>query len=198
MSDYKNGDTASWDASQVRRSQAAGSAGGQRRPPQKRRRRRRINPFLYLLCVLVVSAFLAGTGWLLASDLFAFSRDIPSTQRIFVEVTAEDDMGSIAQKLKDAGLIKYKWFFRLFAGITGAEEEIGIGTYTLNTDMDYHALIAGMHSSSGNLTAETVTVTIPEGYTVRQDHRAAGGEGRQQRGGPDGGRPDRRFRLRLH
>ena len=36
----------------------------------------------------------------------------------------------------------------LFAGITGAEEEIGIGTYTLNTDMDYHALIAGMHSSS--------------------------------------------------
>ena len=168
MSDYKNGDTDSWDASQVRRSQAAGSAWGQRRPPQKRRRRRRINPFLYLLCVLVVSAFLAGTGWLLASDLFAFSRDIPSTQRIFVEVTAEDDMGSIAQKLKDAGLIKYKWFFRLFAGITGAEEEIGIGTYTLNTDMDYHALIAGMHSSSGNLTAETVTVTIPEGYTVRQ------------------------------
>ena len=34
--------------------------------------------------------------------------------------------------------------------------------------MDYHALIAGMHSSSGNLSAETVTVTIPEGYTVRQ------------------------------
>ena len=30
------------------------------------------------------------------------------------------------------------------------------------------ALISGMHSSSGNLTAETVTVTIPEGYTVRQ------------------------------
>ena len=70
MSDYKNGDTASWDASQVRRSQAAGSAGGQRRPPQKRRRRRRINPFLYLLCVLVVSAFLAGTGWLLACLVF--------------------------------------------------------------------------------------------------------------------------------
>ena len=34
--------------------------------------------------------------------------------------------------------------------------------------MDYHALIAGMRSSSGNLSAETVTVTIPEGYTVRQ------------------------------
>ena len=81
---------------------------------------------------------LAGTGWLLASDLFAFSREIPPTQEIYVEVTAEDDMSSIADKLKDAGLIKYKWFFRLFAGLTGAKEEIGIGTYTLNTDMDYH------------------------------------------------------------
>ena len=171
MSEYKNGDTASWDASRVRRSQAAGggSAGGQHRPPQKHRRKRRhINPVLYLLCVLVVSAILAGTGWLLASDLLAFSREIPSSQEITVEITADDDMGSIAQKLQDAGLIKYKWFFRLFAGVTGAEEDIGIGTYTLNTDMDYHALISGMHSRSGNLTAETVDVTIPEGYTVRQ------------------------------
>ena len=166
MSDYKNGDTASWDSAQVRRSQA-GQSGGGRRPPQQRRRRR-INPILYILCVLVASAILAGVGWLLASDLFAFSREIPSTQDITIEVTAEDDMGSIADKLQNAGLIKYKWFFRLFAAVTGASDDVGIGTYTLNTDMDYHALIAGMHSSSGNLSAETVTVTIPEGYTVRQ------------------------------
>ena len=34
-------------------------------------------------------------------------------------------MGSIADKLKDAGLIKYKWFFRLFAAVTGAERRNG-------------------------------------------------------------------------
>ena len=170
MSDYKNGDTASWDASQVRRSQAGHTGRSQGNPPQQRRRRkrRRINPVLYILCVLVASAILAGVGWLLASDLCAFSRDIPSTTKITIEVTADDDMGSIAEKLQDAGLIRYKWFFRLFAAFTGASEEVGIGTYELNTDMDYHALIAGMRSSSGNLSAETVTVTIPEGYTVRQ------------------------------
>ena len=72
-----------------------------------------------------------------------------------------------SRKPQDAGLIRYKWFFRLFAAVTGASEEVGIGTYELNTDMDYHALIAGMRPS-GNLSAETVTVTIPEGYTVRQ------------------------------
>ena len=74
----------------------------------------------------------------------------------------------MAEKLQEAGLIKYKWFFKLFAAFSNADEKIGIGTYELNTDMDYRALIVGMHSSSGNLNADTVTVTIPEGYTVRQ------------------------------
>ncbi len=104
MSDYKNGDTASWDASQVRRSQAGHTGRSQGNPsqqPQRRRRlRRRINPVLYILCVLVASAILAGVGWLLASDLCAFSRDIPSTTKITIEITADDDMGSIAEKLQ--------------------------------------------------------------------------------------------------
>lgn len=88
-----------------------------------------------------------------------------------MEVTAEDSVSTVADKLQDAGLIKYKWFFKLYAGISHADKKIGIGTYTLNTEMDYRALILGMHNSSGNLTAETVTVTIPEGYTVRQTIR---------------------------
>ncbi len=170
MSDYKNGDTASWDASQVRRSQAGHTGRSQGNPsqqPQRRRRkRRRINPVLYILCVLVASAILAGVGWLLASDLCAFSRDIPSTTKITIEITADDDMGSIAEKLQDAGLIRYKWFFRLFAAVTGASEEVGIGTYELNTDMDFNCLIKSMQPTGG--VAATVTVTIPEGYTVEQ------------------------------
>ncbi len=163
MSDFKKGDTASWDSEQVRRSQAEPKRTVR---PRKRRRRRHINPFVYTLLVLLSSALLAGVGWLLACDLCAFNRG--AIEEVTVEVTAEDSMSDVADKLQDAGLIKYKWFFRLFAAFSGADEKIGIGTYTLNTDMDYRALIVGMHSSSGNLNAETVTVTIPEGYTVRQ------------------------------
>lgn len=77
-------------------------------------------------------------------------------------------MSTVADKLEDAGLINYKWFFRLFASFAHAEEKIGMGTYTLNTEMDYRALIVGMRSTSGNMTAETVRVTIPEGYTVAE------------------------------
>lgn len=163
MSDFKKGDTASWDAEQVRRSEP------QRRPrqttAQKRRRKKRINPLLYILFVLITSAILAGVGWLLITDLCAFNKEYMETT---VEITADDTVKTVADKLNDAGLIKYKWFFRLFAGVTKADEKIGMGTYTLTTDMDYQALIRGMRSSAGNMTAETVKVTIPEGYTVSQ------------------------------
>ena len=171
MADFNNSDTASWDAGQVRREQSSRSPS---HPPQRRRRRRRrrMNPILFillhLLFVALASALLGCGGWLLFSDFCSFNRaSSPVTQSV-VEVVAEDTVDSIAAKLADAGLIEYKWFFKLYASLTDAEEKIGMGTYTLNTDMDYHALVLGMRSTAGNMTAETVQVTIPEGYTVAQ------------------------------
>ena len=163
MAKYKNGDTASWDAEQVRR----GEQVQKRRQvtPKQRKKRKRINPLLYILFVLVTSAILASVGWLLISDLCAFNKDYVETT---VEVNADDNVRSVAEKLENAGLIEYKWFFRMFASVAKADEKIGMGTYTLNTEMDYRALIVGMRSSSGNMKAETVRVTIPEGYTVEQ------------------------------
>ena len=160
MSDFKRGDTASWDTEQVRRSQQA------HHTTARRRRRKRINPLAYILFVLVISSILAGVGWLLMSDLCAFNRGTPV--KVTVEVTADDTVSTVADKLCDAGLIKYKWFFKAFAGISHAKDKIGMGTYELNTDMDYNALITGMRSSAGNMNAETVRVTIPEGYTVAE------------------------------
>jgi len=166
MADYKREDTASWDAEQVRH--AAGS--GQSTPKKHRRRKNGCLIFglkfiLWVVFILVASAILASVGWMLMNDLCAFNKeDITAT----VEVTSEDSVETVAVKLKEAGLIEYDWFFRLFSKVAKAEEKIGIGTYELNTDMDYRALIMGMRNSSGNLNAETVTVTIPEGYTVMQ------------------------------
>ena len=131
----------------------------------RKRKKAKFNWFVYIAVVLATSAALAGVGWLLACDLCAFNNPYATAT---VEITAEDDMKSISNKLEDAGLIEYKWFFRLFGKVADADEKIGIGTYTLNTDMDYRAIITGMHNSSGNLNADTVTVTIPEGYTVAQ------------------------------
>ena len=171
MADYKNGDTASWDAEQVRRSQA--DRPQQSKSTHRRKKLRRMNPLLavilYVLIVVSASATMAGVGWLLASDLCAFNRG--SKMEVTVEISAEDTLDTVADKLQEMELIQYKWFFKLFAKVTKAGDKIGIGTYKLNNDMDYHALISGMRSSSGSMSAETVDVTIPEGYTVAQTIR---------------------------
>lgn len=161
MANYNRDETTNWDAKQVRR----GSERQGGTVPQTRRRRHRLGGVQYLLFVLIVSAVLAGIGWLLINDLCAFNRD-PATATI--EVTSGDTVGSIATKLKSAKLIEYKWFFQLFADLSHAKDKIGIGSYQLNSDMDYRALITNMRNSSGNLNADTVKVTIPEGYTVTQ------------------------------
>lgn len=168
MADYKKGDTASWDAQQVRRSSSSSNQNKQtsgQKQTKKRKRGQRTNPVLYVLFVLLTSAILAGVGWLLMTDLCAFNNEY---RTVTVEVTSEDTVKTIAKKLEDAELIEYKWFFRLFALVANADEKIGIGTYELNTDMDYRALITGMQNSSGNMNADTVRVTIPEGFTVEQ------------------------------
>ena len=181
MSDQMH-NTTGWDRDQVRR-QTEGRSGSSRPSPKKRRRRRGnpvLNAVIYLVAVVAVSAILAGVGWLLANDLCALNKEY---KEVTIEVTKDDDVGSVAEKLKESGLIEYKWFFRLFAWVSDADEKIGEGTYTLDTNMDYRALIVGMMSNTGqNLSAETVTVVIPEGYSVQQiiDRLAAAGVSKKE------------------
>ena len=68
--------------------------------------------------------------------------------------------------LRKFGLIKYEKLFKLFCKVTHAEDKIKAGTYVLDTNYDYRAMVNGLRPSSGNL-VET-EVTIPEGYTLTQ------------------------------
>ena len=157
--------TTGWDRDEVRR-QAERRNTGSTAKKKKKRKKSPVSVLLYLVFVVAASFVVAGVGWLLANDLCALNKEYKEAT---IEVTQDDDMDSVTKKLKEAGLIEYKWFFRLFCAVANAEEKIGEGTYTLNTDMDYRALITGMVSKSGgSMTADTVRVTIPEGYSVQQ------------------------------
>ena len=68
--------------------------------------------------------------------------------------------------MKEKGLVKYGYLFQLFASFTHKAEKITAGSYELSTVMDYSALLNNISSTSAY--RETVTVTIPEGYTVEE------------------------------
>lgn len=161
MSEFKNGDTASWNTEKVRQKERR----SKEKAPQQRGGSPLLNMILYSILVLLTSGVLACVGWKLASDLCAFNKGTKE-DTVVVEVSETDTVDTVADKLERAGLVEYKWFFKLFAKFAHADEKIGMGIYTLNKEMDYRALIVGMRP--GSAAAETVEVTIPEGYTVMQ------------------------------
>lgn len=156
----------------------------QRRVTRRRHTRRSkvAGAFLYVLFVIGLSAVLATVGWVWANDLLALNKEYASTiitvsddAITYTQETDENgntytvskaDMGQIVDQLKEEGLIKYKFLFQLYSLFSNADEKIVAGTYELNTDMDYRALVTNMSSSSS--TRQTIDLTIPEGYTIDQ------------------------------
>ena len=140
--------------------------------------------FVFILCLSVVLACL---GWMAASDVMAlnkkeFNANVTLPMNIFESetVTTYDDDGKpngskrvthadidyVADTLKDAGLIEYKWLFTAFCKLSHADTKVAPGEYELHSSYDYRALIQHMTPFSGG--ALTVKVTFPEGFSMRQ------------------------------
>ena len=83
-----------------------------------------------------------------------------------ITVEDENDFGSVVDQLKTNNIIEHTVLFRLFAAVTGGDDEIAQGTYVVDSDMDYRALLNSLSSSSSN--RKEVEVTITEGMTVQQ------------------------------
>lgn len=163
------------------------SSGRSRRPSANRRA---AGAALYAVAVLGVSVLLAAIAWVFAGDVLALNKAphtavITLSPEIFsdVETTVETktpdgqtveetrtvkraDMGEVASILKENDLIEFKTLFKIFASVTGSGKKIAPGTYELNTDMDYRAIISSM--SAGSASRSEVSVTIPEGYSIDQ------------------------------
>lgn len=121
---------------------------------------------MYFGFVVCVSLALASIAWLAADDVLSLNKEEMEAQ---VYVGEDTDLDAVASELYGKGLIKYKSLFKLFGKLTHAEEKVEPGIYTLSTKLDYNAMIHTMHQDDVSFEErDTVTVTIPEGKTVKQ------------------------------
>lgn len=155
---FTDDSTMRWDSGEVRRREAP--------PPRQRKhrrkpRRRRGTGASYYAMILVISAILAGVGWLMCNDLLALNKKDHTAE---IVVTDGEKIGSVSKSLKKEGLINYRGLFLLYSSLS--DTEVVAGTYELSTSMDYHALLTAMSARSG--ARKTVNVTIPEGYSMQQ------------------------------
>ena len=137
------------------------------RPRKKRRRSSFLRviggAMLYSVAIIILSVILASTAWIAANDVLALNKE---DRVVTVTIGSDDTFDDVTAMLKQNGLIEYEFLFKIFAQVTHADERVSMGTYTLHTDMDYRALLAGMSVKSA--TRAEIQVTIPEGYTVQQ------------------------------
>ena len=137
----------------------------ERKPIRLRREKRTgcIGGILYGAFVISISLVLASLLWMAAVDVLGFGAD---DEQINVTVPQGFKIEDITEILYDAGLIRYKFLFNLYAGYSNAEDKITAGSYVLNTNFDYRMLVQGMTARVGKR-VET-TVTIPEGFSLAQ------------------------------
>ena len=88
----------------------------------------------------------------------------PGSTEVTVSIPQGSGVAAIANKLKEAGVIRSAYLFRWYVGQKGAAAKLQYGDFVLQTSaISYDAIIATL---SQYAKAETVRVTIPEGTTA--------------------------------
>ncbi len=128
--------------------------------------------FIWLAIIITIGVTVGRIVWMCAADVLALNREPIATT---VTVQDGDNMDAIAQKLKDAGLIRYPGLFKLYANITDAQEKIIPGTYEFKAQSDsgetmlydYMALVTVLSPRHSSMVIVD-DLRIPEGYTSAQ------------------------------
>ena len=145
----------------------------------------RMRGIMYFIFVVSVSVILACVAWSAAQDVLALKSDdtvatitLAKDSFTYYDYETKDSEGKtvtkkahkadvdyVADKLKEARIIRYKWLFKLYCAFSHAEDKVDPGTYELKSAYDYRALVIKMQSGSGAMV--TIKITFPEGYTMR-------------------------------
>lgn len=130
---------------------------------RRRSKKNHAATWVYLAFVMGVSLILSTMIIIAANEVFAFKR--PAT-KAEINVPENASLKEIAQMLEDADIIDHPALFKIFVGITKKEHSFVPGIHTLRANMDYRALLRGLTRKTSGV--ETVSVTIPEGYEIKQ------------------------------
>ena len=150
-------------SAQDQRAQRKEAKEHRKRNKVKARKNKRIFTLTWLAMVVLVSL-------MIASYLIGGSNDFLAVDRIKTEVEVTIPENVTREELTDilyqCHAIEKPEFFSLYCMLTTDMDYFTEGTYKIQTDMDYEALINQLQG--GPDLGEEITVTFPEGMTVEQ------------------------------
>ena len=127
----------------------------------KHRKSRKGGAAKMILIVLLILVLAAG-GCLLAIRK-EINGSASAGKTVSVSIQQGSGVSAIAQKLKDAGVIRSAYLFRWYVGQKGTAAKLQYGDFALTPGTGYDDLITALSTYAK---AETVRVTIPEGTTA--------------------------------
>lgn len=153
------------------------SATVKKAPPKKRKEKGVTGTYLFFIIVIVVSMIFSVYAVMCMNDVLAITKTNSTVTVSYNEPI--DNIGDAVNLLSDNGLIKCKNFCKFFAkfresqvgpqyrnGIYNKDWKYEPGVYYLSGKMGLEGMLQAMQGD--NATAETVTLTFPEGYTVAE------------------------------
>lgn len=145
--------------------------------PRQQKSKGVTSTYVFFLVVIVLSMALSIYAVMCMNDVLAITK---TSSNVTISISKQiNDMNEAVDLLADNGLIKCKNFCKLFAKFR--EEQVGpqyrngiyyedkgyeAGVYYLNGKMGLEGMLQTMQGNAA--TAETVTLTFPEGYTVAE------------------------------
>ncbi len=91
-----------------------------------------------------------------------FSAPTSESSPVVFEIEANDTYNSIASELKEAGLIKSEFFYKLYIRMTDLNG-LEIGLFNLDRNMDLKTLVSVLDNDGYY---ETIKFVVPEGYHI--------------------------------
>lgn len=121
--------------------------------------------------MLLAVVFIAGVAVIAYDVTFAFIREDTfvtydkNVPAVVLDIPEGSTVKEIADMLKEKELIDNTLLFRLKAKLTGAEENFQYGVYKLIPGMPMEEIMRELENGAKE---EAITITIPEGWSVRQ------------------------------
>lgn len=129
----------------------------------KGRKNRGLFRCVWISMVILVSIALSRYLLVGVNDMLAVSRTEGTAS---VELSEDPTMEQVSQTLTEAGVISNPEFFSLYCMVTGADDGFGQGSYEIDTNMDYEAIVNFLQNNNNR--QDVVNITFPEGLNLRE------------------------------
>lgn len=118
-----------------------------------------------------VLVFVVVFGTVLMRDYTGTAPKAPTTSSYVDVRTVVVEQGAttsdIAQELKQQGVIRFPLFFRVVSRLAGCDAQYKKGTFAIRPNAGYR-VVFDVLTNAANAQNETVKITIPEGFELRQ------------------------------